>query len=70
MHVSQVVVLSMVVISFVQSIAVSKRFAYKYSYEIDPSKELLGLGIANLVGSMFQSFPTTGAMTIWVHRLV
>jgi sulfate transporter 4 len=52
----------MVVVGFVQSISISKRFAYKHSYEIDSSQELVGLGMANLIGGMFQAFPVTGAM--------
>ena len=54
--------MSMVIVSFVQSIAISKRFAYKHGYEIDPSQELISLGVANLVGAVFQASPTTGAI--------
>ena len=54
--------MSAVIISFVQSIAVTKRIAYKRSYEVDSSLELIGIGFANLVGAMFQSYPTTGAI--------
>jgi MFS superfamily sulfate permease-like transporter len=59
---SQVVVLSSVIISFVQSIALSKRMAYTHGYDVDSSQELISLGLANLVGAMFQSYPTTGAI--------
>ena len=52
----------MVIVSFVQSIAISKRFAYKHGYEIDSSQELISLGMANLIGSVFQASPTTGAI--------
>mmetsp|Transcript_5267 Transcript_5267/g.9347 ORF Transcript_5267/g.9347 Transcript_5267/m.9347 type:complete len:764 (-) Transcript_5267:4164-6455(-) len=57
-----VVAISMVIVGFVQSVAISKRFAYKHGYEIDSSQELLGLGIANLIGGVFQAYPTTGAI--------
>jgi high affinity sulfate transporter 1 len=56
------VVLSMVIVGFVQAIAISKRIAYKHGYEIDPSQELVGLGLASLVGGVFQSYPATGAL--------
>jgi hypothetical protein len=52
----------MVIVGFVQSIAIAKRIAYKRGYEIDSSQELISLGLANLVGSMFQSYPTTGCL--------
>ena len=58
-----VMVFSIVIIGYVQSFSIAKRIAYKRgSYEIDSSQELIGLGLANIVGSMFQSFPVTGAM--------
>jgi len=52
----------MVIISFVQSISISKKLAYKHDYEIDPSQELIALGMASLVGGIFNAYPTTGAM--------
>ena len=45
-----------------QSIAIAKRLAYKHSYEIDSSQELIALGMATLVGGAFQSYPVTGAL--------
>lgn len=56
------VVISMVIVGFAQAISISKRLAYKHGYEIDPSQELISLGIACLVGGMFQSYPTTGCL--------
>jgi hypothetical protein len=58
----QTPVISMVIVGFVQSVAISKRFAYKHGYEIDSSQELISLGMANLLGGMFQSYPVTGAI--------
>jgi MFS superfamily sulfate permease-like transporter len=52
----------MVIVGFVQAIAIAKRLAYKHSYEIDSSQELVALGMCNLVGGMFQSFPVSGAL--------
>jgi len=56
------VVISIVIVGFVQSIAVTKRIAYKRGYDIDSSQELISLGMANLVGGMFQSYPVSGAI--------
>lgn len=58
----QVPVISMVIVGFVQSISIAKRLAYKHGYEIDSSQELIALGMANLVGGAFQSYPVTGAL--------
>ena len=52
----------MVIVGFVQSISIAKRLAYKHGYEIDSSQELIALGMANLVGGAFQSYPVTGAL--------
>lgn len=57
-----VLIISMVVVGFVQSISISKRLGYRRGYDVDPSQELVALGLANLVGSMFQAYPTSGAM--------
>jgi len=57
-----IMVISIVIVGYVQSFSIAKRIAYKRGYEIDSSQELIGLGVANLVGSIFQSFPVTGAM--------
>ena len=57
-----VMVASIVIVGYVQSFSIAKAIAYKRGYEIDSSQELIGLGVANIVGSMFQSFPVTGAM--------
>ncbi len=51
-------------ISFMESIAVAKAIQAKHrTYKIDPNQELLGLGLANIGGSFFQSFPTTGGFS-------
>eukprot|EP00916_Digyalum_oweni_P011346 GHVL01018893.1.p1 GENE.GHVL01018893.1~~GHVL01018893.1.p1 ORF type:complete len:674 (+),score=108.03 GHVL01018893.1:32-2053(+) len=48
------------IISFAQSIAVSDIYAQKKRYTIDGNKELIGLGMSNLIGSFFYCFPITG----------
>jgi len=48
-------------IGFTESIAVAKSIQKKHkNYEINASQELLALGLANVGGSFFQSFPTMG----------
>jgi MFS superfamily sulfate permease-like transporter len=58
----QVPVLAIVIVGFVQSIAISKRLAYRHGYEIESSQELIALGMSNLVGGMFQSYPVSGCL--------
>ena len=51
-------------VSFMESIAVAKAIQSKHrDYKVLPNQELIGLGLANVVGSFFQSFPTTGGFS-------
>lgn len=50
-------------IGFIESIAVAKKIAAQKRYEIDANKELVGLGLANLVGAFFKAMPVTGGFS-------
>jgi len=51
-------------VSFMESIAVAKAIQKKHKdYEIDNNQELIGLGLSNIVGSFFKSFPVTGGFS-------
>ncbi len=51
-------------IGFMESIAVAKAIQKKHNdYKVEPNQELIGLGIANIGGSFFQAFPTTGGFS-------
>ncbi|WP_235296301.1 SulP family inorganic anion transporter [Portibacter marinus] len=51
-------------VGFIESIAIAKAIQSKHkNYKIDPNQELIGLGIANIVGSFFKSFPVTGGFS-------
>ncbi len=52
--------LTIAFISFMESIAVASTFAAKDKYKLDANKELIGLGLANIAGSLFQAFPVAG----------
>ena len=52
-----------VVVGFMESIAISKQLASKHGYDIDPSAELVGLGMSNLASGMFQGYPVTGSFS-------
>jgi len=47
-----------------ESIAVAKAIQKKHNdYKVEPNQELIGLGMANIGGSFFQAFPTTGGFS-------
>lgn len=51
-------------VSFMESIAVAKAIQSKHKdYRISPNQELIALGASNIVGSFFQSYPTTGGFS-------
>lgn len=54
---------SITIIGFLESIAIAKQLASKHQYELDSSLELIGLGMANLFGAMFQAYPVTGSFS-------
>jgi len=56
--------LTIAMVSFMESIAVAKAIQTKHrDYKVVPNKELIGLGMANIFGSFFQSYPTTGGFS-------
>lgn len=58
-----VVVISIVVVGFMESIAIAKQLANKHNYDINSSKELVGLGAANLCAGLFSGYPLTGSFS-------
>ncbi len=50
-------------VGFMESIAVAKVYASRDRYEVDASQELVALGLANVAGSIFQAYPTTGGFS-------
>jgi SulP family sulfate permease len=51
-------------VGFMESIAVAKAIHSKHKdYKLDANQELMALGIANIVGSLFKSFPVTGGFS-------
>lgn len=57
------IILVISLVSYMESIAVAKAIANKHGYKIDANQELIALGSANIGGSFFQSFPTTGGFS-------
>ena len=50
-------------LGFVESISIARAIAVKTRSRVDPNQELIGQGVANLVGSISQSFPVSGSFS-------
>jgi sulfate permease, SulP family len=57
------VALTIALVGFMESIAVAKAYATRHGYDVDPDRELVALGTANVVGAFFRAFPTTGGFS-------
>ncbi|MCK4743926.1 MAG: STAS domain-containing protein [Sulfuriflexus sp.] len=50
-------------IGFMEAIAIAKAMATRTRQRLDTNQELVGQGISNIVGSLFQSYPTSGSFS-------
>ncbi len=50
-------------VAFMEAISIAKAMAAKTRGRIDPNQELIGQGLANLVGGASQSFPVSGSFS-------
>ena len=55
--------LTLSLVAFMEAISVAKALEERHHYHVDANQELRALGLANLFGSMFQSYPTTGGFS-------
>ncbi|MDR9418948.1 SulP family inorganic anion transporter [Gracilimonas sp.] len=55
--------LTLALIQFMTVASLSKSFARKHGYTVNPNRELLAIGSSNLVGSFFQSLPISSSFT-------
>jgi len=55
--------LSIVIVGFMESIAIAKQLAAKHKYILDSSTELIGLGVANFASAVFNGYPVTGSFS-------
>lgn len=56
--------LTIALVGFMESIAVAKAIQAKHKdYKVVPNQELIGLGLANIVGAFFKAFPVTGGFS-------
>jgi SulP family sulfate permease len=64
--IAQQLVASAVIISlvgFMEAISIAKAMAAKTKDRIDPNQELVGQGLANIVGSFTQAYPASGSFS-------
>jgi sulfate transporter 4 len=47
-------------VAILESVGIAKALAAKNGYELDSNQELFGLGVANIFGSAFSAYPSTG----------
>lgn len=58
------IALAISLLSFIESYAVSKAVQARHKdYKVDANQELMALGMSNIFGSFFQSFPVTGGFS-------
>ena len=50
-------------LSYMESVSAARTFAAKHGYPIDPRRELLALGVANLCAGLGQGFPVAGGLS-------
>ncbi|WP_456387300.1 SulP family inorganic anion transporter [Desulfolithobacter sp.] len=50
-------------LGFMEAIAIAKAMAAKTGQKLDPNQELIGQGLANIVGSMGQSYAVSGSFS-------
>ena len=58
---SAAIVISLV--GFMEAISIAKAIAAKTKERLDPNQELVGQGLANIVGSFSQSYPVSGSFS-------
>ena len=55
--------LTLSLVAFIEAISVAKAIEDRHGYRVDANQELRALGMANVIGSLFQSYPTTGGFS-------
>uniref|UniRef100_A0A7N0UFQ4 STAS domain-containing protein n=1 Tax=Kalanchoe fedtschenkoi TaxID=63787 RepID=A0A7N0UFQ4_KALFE len=50
-------------VAILESVGIAKALAAKNGYYLDSNQELVGLGLANICGSFFSAYPTTGSFS-------
>ncbi len=59
--IASAVIISLV--GFMEAISIAKAMAAKTKDRVDPNQELIGQGVANIVGSLTQAYPSSGSFS-------
>jgi anti-anti-sigma factor len=51
------------ILGFMEAISIAKAMAAKTGARLDPNQELIGQGLGNIIGSIGQSYPTSGSFS-------
>lgn len=51
------------IVGYLESFAIADLIAAREKYRIDPNRELIGLGFANLAAALFSGYPVTGGFS-------
>ncbi len=58
------IALTLALIAFMEAISVAKAVEERHAdYQVNSNQELIALGVSNIMGSFFQSYPTTGGFS-------
>ncbi|KOS20798.1 Sulfate permease 2 [Escovopsis weberi] len=52
-----------IIVMLVEHIAISKSFGRLNNYTIDPSQEMVAIGMSNILGSFLSAYPSTGSFS-------
>lgn len=55
------IIVSLIII--IEAISIAKPISSKVGYKINGNQELFSLGLANMIGSFFHAYPSTGSLT-------
>ena len=58
------IAITLAILGYIHAISIAKKLEEKHNYyKIDPNQELLALGMSNIIGSFFQSYPVSGGLS-------
>lgn len=55
--------ITIALMGFMEAISIAKAMATRTRQRLDPNQELIGQGLANIVGGLFLSYPTSGSFS-------
>ena len=55
--------ITLALVQFMKDASLGRIFAKRHGYDVDPNRELIGVGAGNLAGSLFQGIPASGSFS-------